>query len=195
MLVQRRIADELRTRLAAALGAVRIGPADAPATRLGPLIDKAAVARVDRIVEDATAYAQVIVRGGPVTYPAPAGGTFFRPALVEVEPLDVPLVQQEVFGPVRTFEVFEDEADAIRRANATESGLAASVFTADDLRARRGGAALRFGAVSVNGWALMTGHIETGGCKRSGIGVLGGTAAMAEFQHVKCYATAEPHGF
>lgn len=192
VLVQRGIADELRTRLATALKAVKVGPAEDPSTELGPLIDKAAVARVDTIVEEATSYAEVIVRGGPVTDPELAGGAFFRPALLEVERLDVPLVQQEVFGPVQTFEIFEDEADAIQRANATEFGLAASVYTHDDFRARRVGRDLRFGGVWVNTWGVMSEHFEQGGFKQSGIGVLCGPSAISEFQNIKTYATAAP---
>ncbi|MEV8546763.1 aldehyde dehydrogenase family protein [Streptomyces sp. NPDC051572] len=192
VLVQRGIADELRPRLAAALKAVKVGPAEDPFTELGPLIDKAAVARVESIVEEATSYAKVIVRGGPVTDPALAGGAFFRPALLEVDRLDVPLVQQEVFGPVQTFEIFEDETDAIQRANATEFGLAASVYTHDDIRARRVGRDLRFGGVWVNAWGTMSEHFEQGGFKQSGIGVLCGPSAISEFQNIKTYATAAP---
>ncbi|AZS88790.1 aldehyde dehydrogenase family protein [Streptomyces griseoviridis] len=192
VLVQRGIADDLRTRLATALEAVRVGPATDPSAQLGPLIDKAAVARVESLVEEAAAYAKVIVRGGPVTEPALAGGAFFRPALLEVERLDVPLVRQEVFGPVQTFEIFEDEADAVRRANATEFGLAASVYTHDDLRARRVGRDLRFGGIWVNTWGSMSEHFEQGGFKQSGIGVLCGPSAIHEFQNLKTYVTVAP---
>ncbi|MFC0507082.1 aldehyde dehydrogenase family protein [Micromonospora costi] len=192
VLVQRGIADELRTRLASALEAVKVGPAEDPSSQLGPLINKDAVARLDRFIQDATSYATVIVRGGPVTEPELARGAFFRPALLEVEELDVPLVQQELFGPVQTFEVFEDEADAIRRANATEFGLAASVFTGNDIRARQVGRDLRFGAIWVNTWGLLTEHFEQGGVKQSGYGVLCGPAAITEFQNLKTYASAAP---
>ncbi|GAA2469275.1 aldehyde dehydrogenase family protein [Winogradskya humida] len=188
VLAQRGIADELRTRLAAALEAVKVGPALDPASQMGPLIDKAGVARVDRIVEEATAYAGVIVRGGPVTDPELAGGAFYRPTLLEVDEVDVPVVQQEVFGPVQTFEVFDDEPDAIRRANATEFGLAVSVFTGDDLRARRVGRELRFGGVWTNTWGTMSEHFEQGGMKQSGYGLLCGPAAISEFQNLKTYA-------
>ncbi|MGW3353158.1 aldehyde dehydrogenase family protein [Nonomuraea rubra] len=190
VLAQRGIADELRTRLAAALEAVKVGPAEDPSSQLGPLIDKAGVARVDHVVEEAASYAKVIVRGGPVTDPELAGGAFYRPSLVEVEQLDVPLVQQEVFGPVQTFEVFDDEADAIHRANATQFGLAASVFTRNDLRARRVGRELRFGGVWFNTWGVLSEHFEQGGFKQSGYGLLCGLAAITEFQNLKTYATA-----
>ncbi|MFS7872974.1 aldehyde dehydrogenase family protein [Streptomyces asiaticus] len=193
VLAQRGIADELRARLAAALEAVKVGPADDPSSQLGPLIDKAGVARVDKIVEDAVDYAKVIVRGGPVTDSELAGSAYFRPALLEMERLDVPLVQQEVFGPVQTFEIFEDEADAVRRANATEFGLAAAVFTADDIRARRVARDLRFGSIWLNTWGVMSEHFEQGGVKQSGYGMLCGPSAITEFQTLKAYSTAAPH--
>ena len=87
---------------------------------MGPLIDKADVARVDGMVEAALAYAKPIVRGGPATDGALAAGAFYRPALLEVEDVNTEIVQKEVFGPVATFEVFDTETDAIARANASE---------------------------------------------------------------------------
>ena len=71
---------------------------------MGPLIDSAAVARVDRIVEDSASYARVIVQGGPITDGPLASGAFYRPSLIDVEDLDAPIIQQEIFGPVATFE-------------------------------------------------------------------------------------------
>ncbi|WP_030184593.1 aldehyde dehydrogenase family protein [Streptomyces sp. NRRL S-813] len=192
VLAQRGIADELRTRLTAALQAVRVGPAEDPSSQLGPLIDKAAVTRVDGIVEEAASYAKVLVRGGPVNDPELASGAYFRPALLEVEELDTPLVQQEVFGPVQTFEVFDDEADAVHRANATQFGLAASVFTGSDIRARRVARDLRFGGIWINTWGLQSEHIEQGGIKQSGHGLLCGPSAVTEFQNLKAYATTAP---
>ena len=64
---------------------------------MGPLIDFAAVARVDRIVEDSASYGKVIVRGGPVSDGPLAFGAFYRPSLIEVEDLDAPIIQQEIF--------------------------------------------------------------------------------------------------
>ncbi|PRY28283.1 aldehyde dehydrogenase family protein [Pseudosporangium ferrugineum] len=192
ILAQRGIAGELRGRLAAALEKVKVGPALDPTSDLGPLIDKAGVARVDRLVEEAAAYGEIIVRGGPVTDPDLAGGAFFRPALIEVDRVDVPLVQEEIFGPVQTFEVFADDTEAIRRANATEFGLAASVFTRDDLRARRVARELRFGGVWFNTWGSMSEHFEQGGMKQSGYGTLCGPSAMSEFQYLKTYGSMAP---
>ena len=129
ILVQRGVADEVRTRLAGILENVRVGDGLDPETDMGPLIDKADVTRVDGVVQAALAYAKPIVRGGPATEGALAAGAFYRPALLEVEDVNTDLVQKEIFGPVATFEVFDTETDAIARANATEYGLAAGIFT------------------------------------------------------------------
>lgn len=192
VLVHRDIADDVRARLSAALEAVQVGPSEDPGSQMGPLIDKASVTRVDTLVEEATGYAKVLVRGGPTSDPALADGAFYRPTLLEVDDVDVPVVQQEVFGPVQTLEVFVDEADAIRRANATEFGLGASVFTGSDARARRVGREIRTGLVWVNTWGLLSEHFEEGGVKQSGYGRLCGPSAIEEFQDLKVYATAAP---
>jgi betaine-aldehyde dehydrogenase len=190
VLVQRGLAGALRTRLTAALEAVRVGPALDPASQLGPLIDKAAVERVDGIVEQAATYGEVLVRGGAPEDQELAGGAFFRPALIEVGDVDAPIVQTEVFGPVQTFEVFDDEADAIRRANATEYGLSAAVFSRDTFRARRVGRELRVGNVWLNTWGIGTQLMAGDPVKQSGYGSAAGSAAVQAYQHLKRYGTA-----
>jgi betaine-aldehyde dehydrogenase len=191
VLVHRDIADEVRTRLAAALETVRVGPSDDPSTELGPLIDQASVERVDRLIEEATAYARVIVRGGPPTDPALAQGAFYRPSLLEVDDTNVPLVQEEIFGPVQTLELFSDEAEAVAKANATVFGLGASIFTNDSKRARRIGRQIASGQVWINTWALLSEHFEEPGMKQSGYGRLCGPSAINEFQNLKVYSESE----
>ncbi|MDQ0778760.1 betaine-aldehyde dehydrogenase [Streptomyces aurantiacus] len=192
VLVQRKLADTLRSKLSAALEAIRVGPALDPASQLGPLIDKAAVARVDNIVEQASAYGKVLVRGGVPADPELAGGAFFRPALIEVNDVDAPVVQTEVFGPVQTFEVFDGEADAIRRANATEFGLSASVFSRDEYRVRRVGRELRVANVWLNTWGIGTQLMAGDPVKQSGYGSAAGSAAVETYQHLKRYGAAQP---
>jgi len=80
-------------------------------------------------VEAALAYAKPIVRGGPVTDGVFAAGAFYRPTLLEVQDVNTEIVQKEVFGPVATFELFDSESDAIARANSTEMGPLAGIFT------------------------------------------------------------------
>jgi betaine-aldehyde dehydrogenase len=161
-------------------------------TEMGPLIDSAAVARVDRIVEDSASYAKAIVRGGPVGDGPLAAGAFYRPSLIEVEDLDAPIIQQEIFGPVATFEVFDDENDAIHRANATEFGLAAAVFTRDVDRARRVSRQINAGTVWTNTWFAIDNGFEEGGYKQSGLGRLRGARGLADFQEIKTYVHFVP---
>jgi betaine-aldehyde dehydrogenase len=185
ILAQRGVADELRERLRASFQAVRVGPGDDPAADMGPMIDRANAERVDAVVADSAAYADIIVRGGPVTEGPFAGGAFYRPSLVEVADVATPIVQREVFGPVATFEVFDDEADAIARANATEYGLAAGVWSRDADRVLRVGRELEVGTVWSNTFAVIVDQMEEGGFKQSGVGRLNGERALAEFQEIK----------
>ena len=192
ILVQRGIADQVREHLAERLAHVVVGPGEDKNSQMGPLIDNAAVARVDRVVEDSTSYAKVIVRGGPITDGPLASGAFYRPSLIEVEDLSAPIIQQEVFGPVATFEIFDDEKDAIHRANATEFGLAAAVFTRDVDRARRVSRQINAGTVWTNTWLAMNNGFEEGGYKQSGLGRLRGARGLAEFQQIKTYVHLVP---
>ncbi|MFJ9908280.1 aldehyde dehydrogenase family protein [Streptomyces sp. NPDC101152] len=88
--------------------------------------------------------------------------------------------------------MFEDEADAIRRSNATEHGLSAAVFSRDDFRARRVGQALRVGHVWLNTWGLGTQLMAGDPVKQSGYGSTAGAAAVQAYQHVKRYGTTQP---
>jgi betaine-aldehyde dehydrogenase len=185
VLVQRSVADVWRERIASLLEKVVIGRADDPNSQMGPVIDKANVERINRIVEDASRYARVIVRGGPIVDGPLAAGSFYRPAMLETEALDVPLVQDEIFGPVLSFETFRAEDEAITRANATLYGLAAAVFTKDLDRAQRVAHAIKAGTVWINTWGLINDAFEEGGFKSSGIGRARGARAMEEFQEVK----------
>jgi acyl-CoA reductase-like NAD-dependent aldehyde dehydrogenase len=185
VLVQRSVADAWRERIASLLEKVVVGRADDPNTQMGPLIDRANVERVDRLVEDAKRYARIIVRGGPIVDGPLAVGAFYRPAMLETEALDVPLVQEEIFGPVLSFETFATEDEAITRANATVFGLAAALFTKDFDRAHRVARAIKAGTVWTNTWATLSDAFEEGGFKYSGIGRARGLRAMEEFQEVK----------
>jgi betaine-aldehyde dehydrogenase len=185
VLVQRSVADAWRERIASLLEKVVVGRADDPNSQIGPLIDRANVERVDRLVEDAKRYARIIVRGGPIVDGPLAAGAFYRPAMLETEALDVPLVQEEIFGPVLSFETFATEEEAITRANATVFGLAAALFTKDLDRAHRVARAIKAGTVWTNTWATLSDAFEEGGYKYSGIGRARGLRAMEEFQEVK----------
>ena len=185
VLVQRSVAEAWRERIASLLEKVVVGRADDQTSQMGPLIDRANVARIDRFVEDAQRYARIIVRGGPIVDGPLAAGAFYRPSMLETEALDVPLIQEEIFGPVLSFETFATEDEAIARANATVFGLAAAIFTKDLDRAQRVARAIKAGTVWTNTWAVLHDAFEEGGFKHSGIGRARGLRAMEEFQEVK----------
>ncbi|GAA2130619.1 aldehyde dehydrogenase family protein [Actinomadura napierensis] len=190
ILVQRAIADRLRGRLTAALEAVEVGPGDDPGTDMGPVIDRAQAVRIDRVIAESAQYGSILVRGGLLEYTGAAA--YVRPALVEVSDLQAPLVQEEVFGPVATFEIFDGEEDAIRRANATRYGLAASVWTRDMDRALRLARRIDAGTVWTNDWGVVRDQMEEGGFKQSGVGRLNGPRALAEFQEIKHLVHSAP---
>ena len=108
-----------------------------------------------------------------------------------MQDLGSPLIQNELFGPVATFETFGAEDEAVDRANATEYGLSASLWTADGARSLRMSKAIEAGTVWTNSWAQIFDQFEEGGFKKSGLGRLNGPGGIAEFQEVKhIYRTA-----
>jgi betaine-aldehyde dehydrogenase len=186
ILVQRGIATRLEEGLAERFRRVVPGPAADPRSDMGPMIDKAAVARVDALVEAAIeSGARVIVRGGPSTLPALANGAFYHPTLLGVADPSLPIVQKETFGPVQTLQVFDTEEEAIELANDSEYGLSACVWSRDIDRPIRVARRLDAGQISINGWANVAVEFEEGGFKASGSGRLCGTAALDDFLEYK----------
>lgn len=191
LLVQRGVAGKVRDGLASRLEAVKVGPASDPKSDMGPLIDRKNVARVNAVVETAIAQgAQVLVRGGPVADGQLARGAFYAPTFLEVTDPKLAIIQEETFGPVLTMQVFDDEAEAVRLANDSEYGLAASVWSRAVDRSLRVAQAIEFGTVWINDWAKVYDGAEEGGFKQSGLGRLNGFAAMEDFVEYKHIALA-----
>jgi len=184
VLVQDKVYDAMKQRLADAFLSVRLGDACAGDTELGPIIDKANHARLLGIIDRAAAEADMVVHGKAGDGDL-AAGHFISPTMFEIEDVTHDLVQDELFGPIVSLERFSDEQDALARANATRYGLAASVYTNDLALSMRMGRKLKFGTVWMNCHNRLLAEVETGGYRESGIGRLHGIEAMNDFLETK----------
>jgi betaine-aldehyde dehydrogenase/5-carboxymethyl-2-hydroxymuconic-semialdehyde dehydrogenase len=159
-------------RLRRAIAALRLGDPRDPATDVGPLITREHLARVEGFVQRAIEQGATLTCGGRVS--PSLGGLYYEPTLFSDVPEGAEILSREVFGPVLTIQSFRDEAEAIRLANDTEYGLAATVFTRDATRARRVGDALVAGTVWINCFFVRDLSAPFGGSRRSGVGREGG---------------------
>jgi betaine-aldehyde dehydrogenase len=186
VIVQRSLFDRVLTELTAELRQVKVGPANSLGTELGPLLDKESVTRVDKMVQTAIeAGAEPILRGGPINEGPLARGAFFAPAFLVVKDHDLPIVHEEIFGPVMTLETFDEEREGVRLVNGTKYGLGGSVWTSDIARAFRVAEAFETGMVWINDWGKVHYQFEEGGFKQSGLGRLNGPAALELFTEIK----------
>jgi betaine-aldehyde dehydrogenase len=183
ILVQREVFDETVDRLHAALSGFAVGDPRKPDTVVGPLISARQRERVESFVDQARTRGTVI--GGERVQPDGLPGHFMTPALVTGVPVDSPVVQEDIFGPVVTVEPFTDERDAIALANATPFGLAASVWTADVHTAWRVSRDVEAGTVWVNGYNRSYPEMPSGGYKSSGVGRTRGIEGLEQFTEIK----------
>ncbi|MBK6596813.1 MAG: NADP-dependent succinate-semialdehyde dehydrogenase [Proteobacteria bacterium] len=182
LLIQDGIYDEFAKRLAVAVNKLRVGDGLLGETEQGPLIDQAAVEKVERHIADATAAGAKIAVGGKRHA---LGGTFFQPTiLLDVTPA-MAIAREETFGPVAPLFRFRDESAAIQMANDTEFGLAAYLYTRDLARSWRVSEALEYGIVGLNTGIISTEVAPFGGMKESGIGREGSKYGIFEFTEMK----------
>jgi len=182
LLVQAGIHDEFVQRLSDAVRALNVGNGFDGGVEQGPLIDHAAVAKVEEHIADAVERGASVVAGGGRHA---LGGTFFEPTVLTGATGAMRVANEETFGPLAPVFRFEDEAEAIELANATEFGLAAYLFTRDVGRVWRVGEALEFGIVGVNTGVFSYEGAPFGGVKQSGIGREGSHHGIDEFLEVK----------
>jgi betaine-aldehyde dehydrogenase/5-carboxymethyl-2-hydroxymuconic-semialdehyde dehydrogenase len=172
LLVQRSIypffLDEFVTRTRQ----LRLGDPREAATAIGPLITREHLLRVHGFVERAALAGARLVCGGRVS--PELGGLYYEPTLFADVPAGAEVLQREVFGPVLTIQPFEDDEEAIRLANGTEYGLAATIFTRDRCRAERMAGAIVAGTVWINCFYVRDLGAPFGGARQSGIGREGG---------------------
>ncbi|MCP3817166.1 aldehyde dehydrogenase family protein [Streptomyces sp. A3M-1-3] len=177
VLVERGVYDRFLELLTPGIESVVVGDPSDEATQMGPLISAAQLERVRSYVPDGLKG----IRGS-----APEGrGFWFPPTVLTDIAADAPAATEEVFGPVAVVLPFEDEADAIRLANATEYGLSGSIWTRDVGRAIRVSRAVAAGNLSVNSHSSVRYWTPFGGYKQSGLGRELGPDALAAFTETK----------
>lgn len=174
------LVDQFTALLAKAAAELRVGdPLDA-ATQVGPLVDDAAVAKVESHVADALAHGASVVTGG-----SRREGRFFSPTVLAGVTAGMRILEEETFGPVAPVIAFVDDDSVVRAANATTAGLAAYIWTRDLTRAFRVSEALDYGIVGVNDGVPSTPQAPFGGVKFSGLGREGGHQGIAEYLDVQ----------
>ncbi len=184
-LVQRGIAKEFGDRMAAAMGALRVGPGLEDGVQLGPMINAAGRDKVASLVDGAVGDGARIAVGGHI----PEGPGFFYPATVLVDvPANAGILREEIFGPVAPLVVFDTEEEAITMANASEYGLVAYIYTGDLGRGLRVSEALESGMVGLNRALVSDPAAPFGGVKQSGLGREGGHDGLLEFMESKYIA-------
>jgi succinate-semialdehyde dehydrogenase/glutarate-semialdehyde dehydrogenase len=182
LLVHAPIYEAFADRLVAAVSKLKVGPGLEEGVTQGPLIDNAAVEKVESHIADAVAKGGSVRHGGQRIA---ADGRFFAPTVITGATADMALAREETFGPVAPLFRFETEAEAIAMANNTESGLAAYFYGRDIGRVWRVAEALEYGIVGINTGLISTEVAPFGGVKESGIGREGSKYGIEEYLEVK----------
>lgn len=181
--VQAGVYEAFVARLAEKSKAIQVGNGFTAGVTQGPLIDDAALAKVEAHVADALAKgARLVVGGQPV---AGLGPRFYTPTVLADVSADMLCTREETFGPVAPVLRFETEAEAIALANATEFGLASYFYSRDVGRIFRVAEALEYGMVGINTGLISTAEVPFGGVKQSGLGREGSRHGIADYLEMK----------
>ncbi|UUX97105.1 aldehyde dehydrogenase family protein [Aquabacterium sp. J223] len=164
------------------MAALKVGPGDEPGVLQGPLIDTAALDKVEELVSDATTQGARVVTGGRRHA---LGGTFYQPTLIAGVTPAMRIAREEVFGPVAPLFRFTTDDEAVAMANDTEFGLAAYFYSRDLKRGWRISERLAYGMVGVNTGIISTAVAPFGGIKQSGMGREGSRHGIEDYLHLK----------
>jgi succinate-semialdehyde dehydrogenase / glutarate-semialdehyde dehydrogenase len=184
-LVHASLAAPFTDRLTAAMGGLRVAPGADPGAELGPMINAAAVEKIDALVRDAVGRGACVRTGGRRL---PGPGWFYAPTVIDRVQPGSAMLQEEIFGPVAPVIAFDDEEAAVELANDTEHGLVAYVYTRDLRRGMAVGEALETGMVGLNRGVVSDPAAPFGGVKQSGVGREGGHHGLREFIEPKYFA-------
>jgi succinate-semialdehyde dehydrogenase/glutarate-semialdehyde dehydrogenase len=180
--VHESVMDAFTRKFAAAMGKLKVGNGNDPSVDVGPLVNAETRDKVGAFVADAVAKGAKIVVGGEV----PQGpGYYYPPTVLTGVPETAACVHDEIFGPVAAIQTFTDQDDVIRRANETEYGLVAYVFSDDMRRALQACERLEYGMVGLNRGLVSDPAAPFGGVKQSGLGREGGHEGMLEFMETQ----------
>jgi betaine-aldehyde dehydrogenase len=184
--VQRRVMAPFLDRLLARVAAMRIGDPEDPATQVGALISQAHLDKVMGYIARGRAEgARLLIGGARVTAGALGRGCFVEPTVFGGCRDDMTIVREEIFGPVMSVLEFDSEEEVVSRANGTEFGLAAGVFTNDLTRAHRVIARLQAGTCWINHYNVTPIELPFGGVKSSGLGRENGRTALDHYTQLK----------
>jgi succinate-semialdehyde dehydrogenase / glutarate-semialdehyde dehydrogenase len=185
VLVQDGVFDAFAAKLKAEVEKMKVGNGMEPGVTQGPLINAAAVAKVEEHIADAVRRGAKVVTGGKRH---PLGGNFFEPTVLADVPPSALAFREETFGPVAPLFRFKTEEEAIKLANDTEFGLAAYFYARDVGRVFRVAEALEYGLIGINEGIISTEVAPFGGMKSSGLGREGSKYGIEEFLEIKYLA-------
>ena len=182
--VQEGVYDEFVRKFAARVQTAKVGNGFEDGINQGPLIEEAALEKVQRHVDDALAKGARVVTGGK-RLASLGSGQFFEPTVVADATADMACAREETFGPFAPVFKFKTEKEAVDAANATEFGLACYFYTRDVGRIFRVSEALEYGMVGINVGILATEHVPFGGVKQSGLGREGSHHGIDDYVEIK----------
>ena len=181
--VQAGVHDAFAGKLAARVGALKVGPASDASSQIGPMINARAVEKIERHVDDAIARGAKVLVGGKRM--PELGAQYFAPTVLAGADATMACASEETFGPVVPLTRFESEAEVIAAANDTPFGLAAYFYSSDIRRVWRVADALESGIVGINEGALAAEAAPFGGVKESGYGREGSVHGLEDYMHTK----------